>query len=393
MKKISIAMYSTLEGDSFKGAILAPIIKSIEEKDSLGNVYGLIDIKSKRFNTQKNFHVTRIPIIASSIMKKISHVFKLPSYYAYRFGETITGLVFFPRILVDPSLTIILKPRPNIFVKLSALKKKKIVIDSGEMHPRYYQKACLKEYEKFGIHQKSIFADERSVRQIEKSLQAADIVITLTEASKQSYLDYGVPSNKIVCFNLGVSADYKKKLRQFDSTKKIAFFITAHHSILKGTHRVINAWKKIKDTKNSELIIIGSLHNDLKEFLSKIECPDNIKFTGPLKSHDILELYNNYNSVGIMNSFSEGYCRAVVEYLQNGMPVVVSKVSTCDVIIHEHHGFIVEPEDEKAIQEYLEFFINNSQVYGKFCENINKLSLRSTLDYANDISELLVSDN
>ncbi|WP_228763915.1 glycosyltransferase, partial [Vibrio parahaemolyticus] len=91
------------------------------------------------------------------------------------------------------------------------------------------------------------------------------------------------------------------------SEDDICFVTTAHHSFVKGTHRLIEVWKNIK-SKNATLYIVGDLHKDMTEYLNKTDVPDNVKIVG---RKNIEDFYKNKNIVGVSYSLAEGYSRVV----------------------------------------------------------------------------------
>ncbi|EHH1219051.1 glycosyltransferase family 4 protein, partial [Vibrio parahaemolyticus] len=183
-----------------------------------------------------------------------------------------------------------------------------------------------------------IYTSKYAIDEAIKSIELADKIIVLSEESKQSFIRNGVPQEKIKKINLGLNEAYNKS---FDDRKPIAFVSTAKHSYVKGTHKLLLAWRKaeIKDTK---LFIVGEVSKDIELFVEQFGPFENVIFTGKKNIH---EFYQDYNFVGILNSLSEGYGRVVVEYMGYGFPVITTPVATCDIVVEGVNGFIVENED------------------------------------------------
>ena len=102
MKKISIMMFSTLSGSSYKGRQLEVLIPELETKNILGKVYGIRDtfLKKEELN-----ETTVIPVIIKYIINKILK-FKGIDYYYYLMGEKVFGFLAKYKLKKDKSFQI-----------------------------------------------------------------------------------------------------------------------------------------------------------------------------------------------------------------------------------------------------------------------------------------------
>ena len=274
----------------------------------------------------------------------------------------------------DAAQVVYLKPVPYLLVKIAKRAGKTVVIEAGEMHPYFTRDAILNEYSTFGIHKRYIFTNRFSINSFVKSLSAADRIITISRTSHSTYIDKGIPKEKLKLIPLSTP---KVEIQStLNMNKKFVFLSTAHHSILKGTHRLLLAWKKAS-IKNMPLLIIGSIQDDLKEFIDKYGPFENVYFVGP---QNIQTFYQNYNAVGILLSFSEGAVRSVIEYLRYGYPVIVSPQATADVAKNGVNGYIVNPLDEDSIVEKLRYFSSDIMNIIKMRDNALKSVSGRTVD-------------
>lgn len=393
MKKISIAMFSTLVGASYKAPQLRILIPKLYDKGYLVKAYGLYtrSVKSELERERDSINVSIIIPIILRYFKKIINILKGKSYYTYLMGEWLVGIRFKNQLKKDDSEIVILKMRPYSLVKAAKKAGKKVIVEAGELHPRYTQSLISKERKKYKLKCDTIFENEKAVKDFEKSLDISDKIVVLSEESKKTYLKYGVPQEKLTVIGLGVEEIFTKglilnKKENFD--KELIFITTAFHSMVKGTHRLLLAWNKIKDS-NVKLYVVGDIHKDIQEFINANGPFKNVVFTGKLTKNQLKELYSKYNAVGILNSLAEGYPRAVIEYLSQGMPVIVTKPCTCDIIKDGVNGFVINFDDENSLIQSVLRFANNDKLYKEFSDNNSKLELRNLNMYIDELIQLM----
>ncbi|MDX3775785.1 glycosyltransferase family 4 protein, partial [Chromatiaceae bacterium AAb-1] len=209
---------------------------------------------------------------------------------------------------------------------------------------------CLK----YDIKYRHIFSSNYVVRSSSKSFELASKIVLFSNASKNSFLKRGFEKDRICVINPGKPREFDNS---FSEDKKYAFVSTAFHSLIKGTHKLLLAWREA-NIVDIPLIIVGELHEDMKEFLAKYGPFDNVQFVG---SQKIDNFYKQYNAVGILCSLSEGSPRAVLEYMANSFPVIVSPVATCDLVKHGENGFIADSVAE--IINALRTFSDNRELF------------------------------
>ncbi|TOE88559.1 hypothetical protein, partial [Vibrio parahaemolyticus] len=119
-----------------------------------------------------------------------------------------------------------------------------------EIHPKVMEKRLKEEYENYDIKNSYIYTNEYAINESLKSIEAADIIIVNSEYSKRTFLESGISESKLKKVNLlsGKNTVIENSISEDD----ICFVTTAHHSFVKGTHRLIEVWKNIK-SKNATL--------------------------------------------------------------------------------------------------------------------------------------------
>lgn len=380
-KKVSIAFYSSYAGKSWKAPRLERILPKL--KEHLGCCYGLAYPKGyTQYNNR--MYLSKLPIYGSLLTKKLSKLLGFPQYYSYLVGEYLVGLLYKNRVEKDKCDVVFCKPRPLSIIKSAKKTGKIVVIEASEMHPRHTEKVLKQEYKTFNIKHDSIYTNKFAIEEFEAAIEIADKLIVQGGAALRTYVENGVDLKKIKVITQAVPS---VKAVNFDDSKPRAFISTASHTFYKGTHRLLLAWKEAA-INDIPLLIVGELHEDIKEFIKLFGPFENAYFLG---SKNVHELYQNYNAVGVLLSFSEGAPRAVVEYLKYGFPVIVSEAAACDYVINKHNGFIVNPYNIDEVVNKLKFFSLDYPLQMKL-NAFETCNVRTLDDYASEVYDLLVNE-
>lgn len=346
MSKVSIAMFSTFRRPGWKSEVLEQIVPMLRARNLLVKGYG-IKGPIRRLKLGSDISCSFIPLGALMLTKLFEKFLPIPGYMHHLVGDYIFGMLVVDKIRRDNSDILYCKPRPLALVKAGKKSNKKILMEFGEMHPLHTSSRLAADYAEFGINSPYIFTSAYGIHQSCQAIELADRIVVLSNESKKSFINQGVPQEKVSVIGLGGA---KKINKQYVEGLPLAFISTAFHSFVKGTHRLLLAWREAGITTHP-LLIVGELQSDIQDFI-KLHGPfPNVHFVG---HQNICDFYQRYNAVGILNSLSEGWPRSVFEYMQHGFPVIVSTVATCDLVQDGVHGFVVSNQNELVAK--LKFF-------------------------------------
>nr|WP_269117639.1 glycosyltransferase family 4 protein [Vibrio cincinnatiensis] len=251
------------------------------------------------------------------------------------------------------------------------------------MHPfdTYSRVNC--ENIKHGIKSRYIFTSKYAINQAVKAIDYADLIVVLSNESKESFVRNGVDEKKIKVVNLGLTQKYENR---YSIDKEFAFVSTAKHSLVKGSHNLLLAWRDA-NVNNMKLYMVGPISRELNLFIEKHGPFNNVVFSGPKNVHDF---YINYNFIGVLNSLSEGYGRSVIEYMGYGFPVITTPVATCDIVEHGREGLIVDGHQELVMA--LRYFSENLEQY-EVMGTFSRFSAEKTLkdNYVDKMIEIFKS--
>lgn len=388
---ISLCYFSTLFSKGYKSEQIKEIIKEFKNNNIKFNCYTL-DYATKYTFVKKveSYYVSSLPFYINKFYKKFRLYYLYPSYFNYLYSEKIYSLIFSDLILKDDSRVVILKNRPHSLVKKIRNNTNKIVvIESDQQHPLFTSSVVEKELKKYNIKFDNIYTNKNAIKDYTDSFDFADLIIVYTERQKKILLEYGVKS-KIFINELGLESLPKFKLKSKEELvkKKYKFITFANHSILKGTHKLVELWSDLPD--NFELIIAGSIESDFKYFLNSFRnISGNISFIESFNKDNLLELSKDFNLIGILLSLSESYSRVVSEYFEFGIPVVVSQIIDRD-IDKFNFGKVVEYDNVTEIKRALCHLVLPENYY-ECHKNIFNYNFKTYSDFAKTYLEIIKS--
>ncbi len=216
-------------------------------------------------------------------------------------------------------------------------------------------------------------------------LNAADLVISNSNYTKELAINLGVNTKKIRIINLGADVNkfYPHNTRnevydKFDIPKKNKLILTISHLIpRKGNDMVISSLPIIlKSVPNLTYLIVGKGHykEHLIELIEKCNVKANVIFAGYVPDEELAD-YMNACDIFVMPNRKEGYD---VE----GFGIVFLEASACkkpvivgnsggavDAVIDGETGFLVDPYSKEDISEKITKLLVDSKTRIAMGEN------------------------
>jgi glycosyltransferase involved in cell wall biosynthesis len=163
---------------------------------------------------------------------------------------------------------------------------------------------------------------------------------------------------------------------------------------VKGIDFLIRALKYVKD---ATLVIIGDgPEKQQLELLTKdLRLKERVFFTGWITDREKLSMYLKRAKIFALSSISEGTPQAVIEAMYNGLAIVATNVGGIPEIVTDgNNGYLVPPENEKALAEALEKALNDADFQRRACVLNKEIAQRfllpkvaqNTYDYFKEIA-------
>lgn len=384
--EISICYFSTIFSNGYKSKQLNLLINKFEKNQIKYTSYS-IEYKPLSFlRKEGNNYKSIIPLIPLWIYGKLP-IKPYASYFNYLIGEYLYYIVFRRKIIKDKSTVVLVRNRPSRLLKyIKKNTQKRIILEVDQQHPLFTKNVVLKQQQKYKITKKSIYLNRYAINDYIKSFKYADSIVVYTEDQKNILNKYGIINN-IIINELGIE-DTKEKINSkfVNYNNDIEFVCFANHSLLKGTHRLIEIWNKYNIKKN--LFIVGRQEDDFKQFLKNQKFISKyIEFIEIFTKADLENLNINKNLVGILLSYSEGYPRVVSEYFENKIPVIVSEIINRDVE-KLNFGKVVNNEIDSDIIESINL-LSEMKYYISCKENLYNYNFKTIDDFTNNYIKII----
>jgi len=335
----------------------------------------------------KKICLSKFPYYVGAIIEILSRHHIVPKYWCWWGKLVACDIVFSSKIANDESKVIYVPIPCKRTIRKAKKKGKKVVLLLANSEPRREYERIVGEYDRYGIKNRYIYGDKQYQFSLVKTIPEADNYINITEVSRKTYANAGYDMSKSKLI-LDTGTNMPKQLADDYQGKQKAFISTAFHSFIKGTHRLLLAWKKA-GIKDIPLLLVGKMCEDMQEFIDKNGPFENVVFVGHCAN--LKDWYKQYDAMGVILSLSEGSGRVTPEMMSFGFPMIVSPDAVCDLIKEGYNGSIVEPTDEDAIAEKLRYYAEDwERVHAMRGNALNSLN-RTVNDYAIEIADYLIS--
>lgn len=175
----------------------------------------------------------------------------------------------------------------------------------------------------------------------------ADILFMPSRKSAETFRIAGMVERKLHYVGRGVDVTrYQPAEKRPDIFR--AIFVGALIK-RKGVHHLLAAWKKLQ-LRDAELILVGSVHEEIKADLAALSLPSVklIGFTNQVQD----ELRRS--SVFVFPSECEGFAKTTLEAAACALPLIATRESG-DAIVDQETGLEIPPGNVDAIAAALEY--------------------------------------
>lgn len=175
-----------------------------------------------------------------------------------------------------------------------------------------------------------------------RELERADLIIVESTYGKESMIYNGIPADKVVVVPLGVDTSIFKKRTQVPTTPR--FICLGTICLRKGHQYLFRAFEIVKaKLPDAELICRGDYKGDFRMERKKWE--GTFTLVDRLSLPELAELLQSCTAF-VLPSVEEGICRAQVEALASGLPIIGTHQGGATTLVEDGvEGFIVRGRD------------------------------------------------
>ncbi len=220
------------------------------------------------------------------------------------------------------------------------------VCDRGSSHMRYQNIVMNEEYARWGFPFQT--SDPRIIDREEAEYAAADAITIASEFSRRSFLEMGVPAEKIYKIAYGVGLD---RFRPASAPEKNAFNIlfAGTVSLRKGVPYLVEAFQQFRHPAK-KLLLVGPVEPAAKEVLDRLDLT-GVEIPGRMPQPQLAE-YMQKSHVLVLPSIEDGFGLVMAQAMACGCPVISSEnTGGPDLITEGIDGFVVPIRSAAAIAE------------------------------------------
>ena len=230
------------------------------------------------------------------------------------------------------------------------------ICDRGSSHIVYQNEILKEEYSLWGIPYRPIdrFIIERETEEYQK----CDLVFVPSAYVLNSFLEKGVPREKIVKIPYGVNLKMFKPIGSKEN-KIFRVIFAGALCLRKGIQYLLKAIALLK-LPDFEVWFCGGVTPEIKPILGKYK--DKFRHFGMIPRHK-LPYYYSQSSVFVLPSIEEGLALVQAQAMACALPVIATThTGAQDLFSDGKEGFIIPIRDPEAIKEKILFLYEHPEV-------------------------------
>lgn len=229
--------------------------------------------------------------------------------------------------------------------------------------------------------------DDERCKKYKEEIELADYLLVPSGFVKNSLLEIGVPSKKILYLPHGVDVEmFRPNYKEYVPGKRLKFLFVGRVEAAKGIYYILEAFKQLQDL-NIELLVVGDTMNQREQLEAYTA---NANFVGLKRRDEMPEFYKEAD-VFVLSSLWEGSSLSMLEALASGLPVIASKYSCAPEVISDYkEGFVVEPRNIEELKEKIVWYYQNADKIPEMSKQARKTAGYYTWEqYGNSICNIV----
>ncbi len=266
------------------------------------------------------------------------------------------------------------------------------IVERGSSHIQFQNKILTQEYARYGLH---FYTHPDVIKTELKEYEEADYISVPSLFVKRTFLEKGIPENKIFLNPYGVKIDFSNVgvQDQNNSDKVFKILYLGALSYRKGLIYLFEALNLLNIPLDQfEISFIGKIDKGFENYCKSYR-KDNWNFLGHIDHYD---LPNHIRSadVGIIPSIEDGFGLVIPQIMACRIPVITTtNTGGNDLIKDGENGFVVPIRNTRAIAQKIDFLYHDreklEQMKIKALETV--LKGYTWTDYGNRYTEFIKS--
>ncbi len=188
-----------------------------------------------------------------------------------------------------------------------------------------------------------------------EEIALADKILVLSTFARQTYIDAGVPAEKLVTIALGANVELFSQKTPRSESASFNYLFVGNLTGVKGVDLLVEAFAGL-DVPGKTLTLVGSGFGNLSPEAKALA---NLRWTGRLSPAELRDEYQRAD-VFVLPSRLDGFGLVVAEAMATGTPVIVSSaVGAKDLVSENENGWIFESGNLEALKHAMEIAYAN----------------------------------
>ena len=251
-------------------------------------------------------------------------------------------------------------------IKESKKQGKIFILERGSSHYSYQMELLKEEAKRQNLKdfQPNLKIWERELLEYEYT----DYISVPSQFVYNTFTEFGIPEDKLIKNPYGVNLEEFYPVKKEDDTFRVIH--CGAISYRKGIPYLLEAFSQL-NLKKSELWIVGSIDEEIKEFVNQYK-DENIIFHGPKKQSD-LSWYFSQCDVYCLASIEEGLAMVQAQAMACGLPIITTtNTGGGELIENDKNGFVIPIRDIQAIKEKILYIYKNREISKRMGEEAHK---------------------
>ena len=206
------------------------------------------------------------------------------------------------------------------------------------------------EYRRWGRKFHGI--DEKVIEKEEKEYEAADIITVPSNFVRSTFINSGIPEEKLVTIPYGVDLQHFSKVGEPPRNRFNVLFV-GQVGFRKGVPDLLEAFRQFRHPFK-KLYIVGAIQSEMVRYFKLHPPEDDIEIVGHVPQTRLKDIMSKCH-VMVLPSVEEGLALVQAQAMACGCPVIgTSHTGAEDIFKDEVEGFIVEPRQPSKIADRLQ---------------------------------------
>jgi len=222
------------------------------------------------------------------------------------------------------------------------------IADHSIAHPAFMKRHLEPEYAEAG--QPFTFGPEDPLwTGVLQDCDEADIVLVSSDFVKDTFIDAGMPADKIKVAYLGVRSDFQGLKRDYSLPHRLRLVFTGGFGLRKGAKYILQALQLLDRAGVQYEFTIAGTTTEAADLFERYPVAGTIRRLGHIPQDDLKGLLAE-SDVYLFPSLAEGFSSSLFEAMSAGVPVVTTIESTAR-IQDGIEGCVVPSKNAAAIAE------------------------------------------